>query len=450
MTTLPSQIGSATVAATRTNITQLRNNATYPGFKKTFLNHCHLNHGQVGQDLITGITTKVEPLGNRPHYSDELIHPVTNEKIHGSRKYERERPPPEEKSEDGIKSLALAFDLDTLPLTEKGQARFDKDIASYERRESANLAAHNILKKDDDDAIRVLHDHISQEALNQITISPLHATWLKHPYSCTTRSILFCQMLDSLFSKGNSTESVDQAAILFNLKQSPDQQHPSAFLNTVNDQIKIVIALLQDKDHPGYISVNRIHSMVTINGLDKASSANREGIKTHLTAHPEDALDLPTELIASILRAHMSDLNTDRVSEQSSAFVAQLHPEPATKSAASKWTYHEDRKDKSAIPGLTHCANCFKIMKGMYYYSHSTERCKRTAAGDWKDHKEKKAGVTPKLQAKVAEATADPAYPTLGACLALLHYDIQDSNSPGLTRHSALAYLVEHHPEELG
>ena len=105
MTTLPSQIGSATVAAIRTNITQLRNNATYPGFKKTFLNHCHLNHGQVGQDLITGITTKVEPLGNRPHYSDELIHPVTNEKIHGSRKYERERPPQKKNRKTASKAL---------------------------------------------------------------------------------------------------------------------------------------------------------------------------------------------------------------------------------------------------------------------------------------------------------------------------------------------------------
>ena len=79
--------------------------------------------------------------------------------------------------------------------------------------------------------------------------------------------------------------------------------------------------------------------MVTINGLDKASSANRDVIKTHLVAHPEDALDLPTELIASILRAHMSNLNTDRVSEQSSAFAAQMHPEPATNTASSTWTF---------------------------------------------------------------------------------------------------------------
>lgn len=447
MTSLSSQ---AAIATSKSNISQLRGNGTYPAFKKSTIGHCQLNHGQVGQDMITGSITTVPALGNRPHYNDELIHPVTNEKIRGSRKYERESPPPEEKS-DGTKSLSFEFDLDSLPLTEKGQAKFDKDTDSFEKRATAHLAAHTILKNHDDDLIRVLHDNISQEALNQITITPQHAEWLKLPFSCPSRSIQFFAMLDILFSKGNSTETVDQAAALFNLKQPHDQLHPSAFLNAVNDQIKVVTALLQDKDHPGFISVNRIHSMVTINGLDKASSANREGIKTHLHAHPADALDLPAELISNILRSHMSDLNTDRVSEQSSAFAAPLIPKQATKTAASSWTWHEDKPDHSAIPGRTHCTNCFKITKGLYFYTHPTNKCRRTHASD-KARRDRITGEPPKLQAKVAEAsTSNSAAPpplSLGACLAFLNYGICDQATP-ITRASAFAYLAANYPDEL-
>lgn len=390
MTSLPSQLAKAATAAAKSNISQLKSNVHFPSFKKTVHNHCHLNHGQVGQDLIKGSITVVAALGPSPHYNDELIHPVTHEKINGSRKYERESPPEE---------VPLGFDLDSLPLTEKGQTKFDKDTDSYDKRAAAHLIAHNILKNHDDDLIRVLHDNISQEALNQITITPQHSEWLKLPFTCTSRSIHFFKMLEILFSKGNSTESVDQAATLFNLKQPHDQQHPSAFLNAVNDQIKIVIALLQDKDKPGFISVNRIHSMVTINGLDKTSSANREGIKTHLLEHPADALDLPAELISSILRAHMSDLNTDRVSEQSSAFIAPLVTKPAVKKAASSWTWHEDKPDHSAIPGLTHCTNCFKLTKGLYFYSHSTGRCRRTE-DSVRPYREKKTSDPPSSRPK--------------------------------------------------
>ena len=190
--------------------------------------------------------------------------------------------------------------------------------------------------------------------------------------------------------------------------------------------------------------------MVTINGLGQASSVNRDGIKTHLLAHPEDALDLPTELIASILRAHMSDLNTDRVSEQSSAFAAPLVVTKASaKKAAHSWTWHEDKPDHSAIPGLPHCTNRFKLTKGLYFYSHSTDRCKRTPDSA---RAHKKTSEPLKLQAKVAEVeaanTTEQSPLSLDACLAYLHFGICDSAAP-LSRASVFAYLAANHPEQL-
>ena len=252
-------------------------------------------------------------------------------------------------------------------------------------------------------------------------------------------------MIESLFSKGNSGESVDQASIFFNLRQPQDQPHPAAFINKAIDQAKVITALLQDPTNKGFISINRLHSMVIINGLDKGSSANREGIKTHLHDHPDDALDKTPELIASILKAHMSDLNTDRPSEQSSAFIASSSAKLATKKAATSWTWHADAPDKSAIPGLVHCEKCLKAT-GNYRYTHSTEYCSRGLPPGEKI-RSKKASDPAKLQANAAEAATTTALPTLAACLAFINFNVPD---PSLAnRADAFAFIAKNHPEFL-
>ena len=199
--------GTAVAATTSTNIPILCGPATFPAFKNAVQIHCRLRYGQIGQDLINGTTTTVPKIGNKPHYSDEMINPLTNQPIPGSRKFEREVPP-EMKDEE-----KRNFDYDAIPLTEKGRAKLDKDTAAWEKRESANLTAFTILKDHDDNLCKALDDHISQEAKNQITINPQHATWVTLPFSCTSRSCQFFSMIESLFSKGNSGESVDQASI---------------------------------------------------------------------------------------------------------------------------------------------------------------------------------------------------------------------------------------------
>jgi hypothetical protein len=248
----------------------------------------------------------------------------------------------------------------------------------------------------------------------------------------------------------------DLANILFILHQAIDQSNPSAFFNEVNDQVLVVTALLQSQEHPGFISINRLHSMVLTKGLNKSSSANREGIKIHIQNHPNDALDLPNELISQVLKAHQSDLNSDKVSEQSSAFVAKLRNPSSTKAAASSWVHHEDKYPFSEIPGLVHCTNCYNLTKGKYFYSHPVERCRRTAATE-KACLAKIAAS--KMHAKVAAViedtkmtSGDPTPPpslTKSACLAFLNYGINSPDLPSLNRRQCFSFLVENHPEEL-
>ena len=128
MTTLPSQqpILSKTQPES-TRIPILRDNATYPAFRKAIINHCHLNHGQIGQNVKEGKRTIVLPLREKPHYNSKRIHPRKGEPIDGTREYLREDPP-EQKDGD------LPFDLDILPLTESGQRKLNADLADWKKR----------------------------------------------------------------------------------------------------------------------------------------------------------------------------------------------------------------------------------------------------------------------------------------------------------------------------
>ena len=151
----------------------------------------------------------------------------------------------------------------------------------------------------------------------------------------------------------------------------------------------------------GMINGQQLKTILIISGLSKSSSANKEGIKNHLKDHPETALTKPNELIAAVLKAHMFDINEERTSEISAAFVSSApSPRPAAvkKPGASPWKWRKDLPGYAEIPGATHCANCHKLCGGLYFYSHSTERCTKDAASvkAWKDKQEAR------LHAKVA------------------------------------------------
>ena len=329
------------------------------------------------------------------------------------------------------------IDEDEIPLTEAGQAKLDKDIANFEKKQDLQDAKNKIHKDNDDACASMITEHISAEMMQEIEVQPKYAEWKALSHTCIDRSVLFLRMFKDLFSSGNSSDAVDAMTYLFNLKQPQDQANPSAFLNAVRDAYGATIGLIQDPKNAGMINGLQIQSMVIINGLNKMSSANKEGIKTHLADHPDDALLKPGELVAAILKAHMSDLNTDRVSEQSSAFVATLTAATTQdkkvipkKAVANAWVWHENKPDKSEIPGAVHCANC-KTLTKKFFYTHSTEKCKRTAESE----EARKQRENTKLHAKVA-TVEDPSLP-----------NATDYASLKSAYDEMAAFMVEHHSE---
>ena len=458
---------STTTTAKRDPVPMFNRKGMLTAFIKGIEEKCILSYGEVGQNVIRDVLFPKLNIGLKPHYNSLRCHPTTGEPILGQRMYAKEIIPSapssiknpfvtqrraaggggeststkssddeEEENQHQVEPEESKSDEDEIPLTEAAQAKLDKDTATYDKKEELYDNKHKILKDLDDQCASMIIEHISVEMWNEIVVNPKCTEWRALPYECKDRTVLFIRLIKFLFSSGNSSDAVDAMTNLFNTKQSVEHPHPSTFFNAVTDAYTALIPLIQDPKIPGMINGLQLQSMVIINGSDK-NSATKEGIKAHLLANPNDALLKPGELIAAILKAHQSDLNTDRVSEQSSALAAsisvakpQAKKGTTQKDTASSWVWHKDMPDFSEIPGKIHCSNCRALCK-RFYYSHSTEKCRRTAESEQARKQKEKA----KLHAKVA-AVEDPSHPTAEAYAALSSaYEVMET------------YMKENHPE---
>lgn len=444
MTTLPSQ--QLDSPKPNNPLPHLDGNSNSPDFFRAVNLHCLTSHGLIGQDVIKGRPTIPEKLGPRPHYSDQRLHPLTGDPIPDSRQFPRVDATKEQLATYG-------FDPDELPLTPDGERRLDSALAAYTHRQNSLATTKAALKINDDALLNIIMAAITPAAHNQYIISPEYLVWRDLPFESVSRSHYFLVLLETLFSKGNATASVEHATALFGGKQPHDQPHPSHYIKMTNERMDQFRHLLADPAHPGLVSFNRIHAMVIISGLNKTSSANREGIKAHLQAHPIDALDLPTELISSVLSAHMSDLNTDSISEQSAAYAAH-HTAHATKGTPpAPFVSHKDNPDKSQIPGLAHCPNCHALTK-KFFYGHDPRRCNRSKESEAEKQKAylKKRHEARQLTAHAAVLSPPPPYApplTQAACHAFIHGGVPNPTYPGLTRAGCFSFLALHYPEDL-
>ena len=294
------------------------------------------------------------------------------------------------------------IDEDSIPLTADSQAKLDRDTFNYDKQKEIGKAEHKILKGHDDSCAAFMMEHIGPEMFQEMIISPLFATWRGLPIECKDRAVLLMRMLKDLFSSGNASDAVEAMSNLFSIKQSSEQLSPSAFINSLTEAFEATIPLIEDKNNRGMINAQQLKTILLIHGLGKFSSANKEGIKNHLRDNPVDALVKANDLIAAVLKAHMSDANEERASsasESSAAFAASIAPSKfsAKKTTARAWEYRKDNPDYSEIPGADHCNN-FHTLTKLFFYGHNPAKCNRTAESE----KARKAKKDAKLHAKAA------------------------------------------------
>ena len=238
-----------------------------------------------------------------------------------------------------------------------------------------------ILKTHDDAAASFINEHVGAEMMREIEINPRFLEWRNLSFSSIDRSVLFTRMLKVLFSSGNASDAVDAMMHLFGQKQDPNEHNPSAFINQVNEAYASIVPLIEDPDNKGTIKALQLQTMVLIHGFNRSDPFIKDGIKAHLDAHPKDALSTPGDLIAAIMKAYTSDLNEERISEQSAAFAATTAASPKLPAKKKAWKWHADNKDHSAIPGEDHCPNCHKLTT-KFFYTHNPDKCNRTAESE--------------------------------------------------------------------
>jgi hypothetical protein len=377
--------------------------------------------GEVGQNILNSTKTTLDHPGPCPHYSDPRLHPITSAPIPNTRKYARITKTPDQTADS-------TFDDNTLPLTDAGEAKFNQDLKTWHTN---NDRYHRLLDKhrdNDDGLLTLLHNNISLDALEVIRSNPLYPAYLALPGTCITRSDSFIKIIDSQFSHGNSTVSVNELTKYLMLTQgSPSSDPAAAFFNRLSEHYDRVIPLL---DHAKTLAQLKamLNCMVAIKGLNKSHPPTLRALEIHVQNFPGNtALDHFDELRTAVLAAQDSDLanlNTDPPSEQSSAFKASVVVAPPTTPQGPPPKPGKGQQ----IPGRTdHCTYCLRNFKKYWY--HLDRNCNF-----------KKNGIT-KL-----DGTKPPTRPTLTAKLAELDAKIAaiptSPPEPQLTQEQVIAFLA--------
>lgn len=418
---------------------------------KTRNEYLDTNHGQIGQDITKGIATQPETLGPRPAYNDVRLHPFTGlPQVPEVRKYEQVALSTDQTN------LGSAFNRNELLLTSQSQKQLDADQALYDKLNVPVKANNKDTKDKDDNCLSVLRDHIGPTAMPQLTISKGYLEFSKLGAESVHRSFAFCNAYATIYSAGNSTETVDQIIKLFKIRQDPLTSSPASFFEAHQTQMEAVIPLIEDKNQPGYISIAKFTSILLLSGVDRLNRANQDGIKKHITKHGDHALEKPSDLVAEVMESHNSELNqgSDQLSQQSSAFYSA---QTTTKPLAGKDKKLRDYNQP--IPGNSnHCTNCFDLLR-LYFY-HPLNQCKRSAAtvtatakqlGQPKTKNPKPGVKQPSLQSNVN--TVAPANDTAAVGLTRGQCHLNLNNLPGadpsIKNSACFAFLSTHHPDDL-
>jgi hypothetical protein len=427
----------------------LTGSANYAIHIKTRNEYLDTNHGRIGQDIIKGVATKPETLGPRPAYNDVKLHPFTGlPQVPNVRKYEQVA-----LTTDQI-NLGLEFDRNELLLTAASQSRLDADQALYDKLHVPVKANNKETKADDDNCLTILREHIGSTVMPQLIISKGYLEFSKLGADAVHRSMAFCAAYATTFSAGNSTETVDQIIKLFNIRQDPLVSNPATFFEAHQNQMEAVIPLIEDKTHPGYISIAKFTSVLLPSGIDRLNRANQEGIKKHITKNGDTALELPGELVTEVMESHTSELNqdtqADKPSQQSSAFYSkQVNTKPLPP---------KDKKQRDftqPIPGKTdHCTNCFDHLH-LYFY-HPLHLCKRSiaTAADKQEALAKFKANKPSAKQPYLKANANvltPAVVAPGLTRGQCHLNLNNlpGADPSIKNSTCFAFLSANHPDDL-
>ena len=411
----------------------LTGSSTHSQFIKELKAHCMSNFGPSGQEVISGITIPLTHLhpGPTPNYFSERLHPRSHDPIPDTFKYAREAP-----SEAQVQDEA--FDPETLPLTASAKSELQHDLTVHSRQAKDHSDEIDKRKNHDTDLLNFILQRCSSTVKDTVKTNTKMTAFEVNSADPTNfhRAFEYLDILKDQYSKGNSMTTVTEVTHYLNMEQGADST--AIFFVKAQDQLNKVTPLIESPTHKGYVAINKLKSMVLIKGLDKSQPANLRALEIHMQTHQGiTSLDVPDELIASVLALQDSDLvpSTTTDPEQSSVFLstaakATTKPTPTTKpdpkrskltsSASIITTTKPPRLPGTKIPERDdHCPFCHAQSKGTKYFYHPEDQCRNKV----------RAG----LQANVASVASTTPPLTLQTCFEFLQsqgYSFENSPDP--------------------
>lgn len=427
------------------DIVFLTGHSDFPEWLRQFLCYATTHHGHIGRDIQKPMGTNssfIYPGPTRhspPHPCDPRLNLRTNQPIPDTLQYPR-RLLTEAEAKSHQDSLAFEDYDDRLAIFDSGNIELTPDAAKAlkidtdEYYKSLRDASTELLqrKQQDDDFTNFLLSTLSKLVKDTLKSNPLMSAHHQLPPDSYERTKSYLRILINQFSKGNSTTTVAEISKFFSMTQtSPDSS--AIFIANTIDQLNRVRPLIESSVHPGYVSIDKLLSLVLIKGLDKKHSPNLRALEIHVQTYSDAVLDVPNKLMESVIAYQTSDLATlsDYDTEQSSAFIASSFkpiskPKPPAIGSSKPPFEREDGNKKAGRED--HCSYCLR--KAELYFYHELSNCKR-----------KKRDLL-KTTTKASSAITEPFFSANSAITPDLSMESRLSN--------AIALLAQHGMIEFG
>ncbi len=368
--------------------------------------YARTRHGKIGQDIVHNTTTPFQwPQPSRPsppNQSDLRLNsrgqPIPNTRQYAQRALTRAEDARLAADiiamreyiarDDPTDEEPIMFDPDDVELTPEASRQLDKDTDIYFKCLTHSSAEFETRKAQDDAFLNVVISTVSKLVQDTIKTNPLWPSFCALPYSDCSRTKAYLAIIRDQYSKGNSTTTVTAISKLFSMTQTTDTT--AVFISNVCEQANRVKPLIESKTYPGYVKFDKLLSLVLIKGLDKKQLPNLRALEIHMQTHAANVLDVPDQLMNSVISMQTSDLATlsDHDAEPS-AFLSSIPYTP------KKPTTSPTKKTSDAVPtkrgkGVKipsrddHCPNCFKILTAQNnptpYYYHLAKDCLRSSS----------------------------------------------------------------------
>jgi hypothetical protein len=364
-------------SSTPSSIPTLTGASNFSGFLKAVKQHCSSNHGKSGQEINSStIIALIHPHpGPAPHYNDPRLHPSLNTPILDIEKYPQVRLTREQAADE-------EFDTETLELTLEGKADFKFDCTTHSKKLELHINEIEKRQTHDTQLLNILLQHCSSTVKDSIKTNSKFANFEVHSThdNYYHRGIEYLTILTDQYSKGNSITTVTEVSKFLDITQAPDREDSTdLFFVRVADQLQRIRPLIESTVHPGFVDINRLHSMVMFKGLDKTRHANLRALEIHMQTYPgSTSLDHPANLIECVLQYQQSDLATLSLDTETSVFASYttLPPSNTKKGSSQPTSKPPARASGVKIPGNEkHCPFCLALTKKYFY--HKEEDCQK-------------------------------------------------------------------------